>query len=283
MSPIITVGIKAARRAGSIILRYLDRLDQLSVEKKGRNDFVSEVDRMAEEDIVDTIHYLYPHHRILAEESGQALSPKNGGGGGRGRTGKNQLDDKDVEWIIDPLDGTKEFCQLRDDWGVHVALTLGGACAIGVVYLPSQETLVWGVAVPGRERVGIDGPGQLAAVDSGEPGRVVVSRSHTPPWVEAFAQEVGAGELIPFGGCGNKTIQLMTDQADIYVHKIGLKEWDTCAPESIARAAGWTVRKLDGSEHRYNQPDPHNHEYVMCRPGHLEQVLSALQTSGALD
>ena len=257
----LAFAIEVARAAGERVLG-------LRETGRWKDKMLADIgDQAADGYLQGVIQGRYPDDGILSEET--VDTPE--------RLAKHRC------WIIDPLDGTKEFCQLRDDWGVHVALTLGGACAIGVVYLPSQETLVWGVAVPGRERVGIDGPGQLAAVDSGKPGRVVVSRSHTPPWVEAFAQEVGAGELIPFGGCGNKTIQLMTDQADIYVHKIGLKEWDTCAPESIARAAGWTVRKLDGSEHRYNQPDPHNHEYVMCRPGHLEQVLSALQTSGALD
>lgn len=89
--------------------------------------------------------------------------------------------------------------------------------------------------------------------------------------------------MVPFGGAGNKTCKLLTGTADVYVHKKGLKEWDTCAPETIARAAGWKVCKLDGTEHTYNQPDPHNHEYVMCRPGHLERVLKAIESSGAAD
>ena len=186
-------------------------------------------------------------------------------------------------WIIDPLDGTREFSQLRDDWGVHVALTLNKACAIGVVYLPSQDLLIWGVALPGRERVGLEGQGQLVSAADGTPDRIVVSRSHTPPWVEAFAAAIGAKEMVPFGGAGNKTCKLLTGTADVYVHKKGLKEWDTCAPETIARAAGWKVCKLDGTEHTYNQPDPHNHEYVMCRPGHLERVLKAIESSGAAD
>ena len=113
-------------------------------------------------------------------------------------------------WIIDPLDGTREFSQLRDDWGVHVALTLNKACAIGVVYLPSQDLLIWGVALPGRERVGLEGQGQLVSAADGTPDRIVVSRSHTPPWVEAFAAAIGAKEMVPFGGAGNKTCKLLT-------------------------------------------------------------------------
>ncbi len=110
--------------------------------------------------------------------------------------------------------------------------------------------------------------------------RVTVSRSHTPPCVEEFAKPIGAEELVPFGGAGNKIGRLLTGQADVYAHKVGLKEWDTCAPETIARAAGWHVRKVDGSEHRYNLAAPHNHAYVMCRPAWTDRVIAALASSG---
>lgn len=188
-------------------------------------------------------------------------------------------------WIIDPLDGTKEFSQLRDDWGVHVALSFDNRCALGVVYLPTQDQLIWGVAIEGRERAGIEGKGVLAdpLTDMLPKPRVVVSRSHTPPWVEAFSEAVGAGEMIPHGGAGNKTCRLLTGQGDIYVHNIGLKEWDTCAPETIARAAGWTVCRLDGSDHAYNQADPYNHQIVVCRPAWKERVVAALAKSGVMD
>ena len=76
---------------------------------------------------------------------------------------------------------------------------------------------------------------------------------------------------------------LVLGEADIYVHKIGLKEWDTCAPETIARSLGWTVCKLRGDEHRYNQRDPKNHEFVVCRPAWRDRVVSALADSGALE
>jgi 3'(2'), 5'-bisphosphate nucleotidase len=72
-------------------------------------------------------------------------------------------------------------------------------------------------------------------------------------------------------------------EADLYVHKQGLKEWDTCAPETVARALGWHVCKLRGEEHAYNQADPHNHELVICRPSLKEQVLEAIASSGALE
>ena len=112
--------------------------------------------------------------------------------------------------------------------------------------------------------------------------RCAVSRSHTPEWVENFVDQIG-GEKAPAGSVGNKVSMLLLGEADIYVHKIGLKEWDTCAPEVIARALGWTVCKLRGDEHRYNQRDPYNNELVICRPAVKDRVIEVLAGCGALD
>lgn len=188
-------------------------------------------------------------------------------------------------WIVDPLDGTREFSEGRDDWAVHVALAIGGKCALGVVALPSRGQLLWGISLPGRERAGVIGTGALSA-GSTKPvaaPRVVVSRSHTPDWVARFAALLDAGEPQPWGSAGYKTARLLLGDADVYVHKKGLKEWDTCAPEAVARALGWSVCRLRGDEHRYNQADPRNHEFVVCRPSSRERVLRALAESGALD
>jgi 3'(2'), 5'-bisphosphate nucleotidase len=188
-------------------------------------------------------------------------------------------------WIVDPLDGTKEYAQGRDDWAVHVALTIDGACALGAVALPSLDQVLWGVALPGRERAGMEGVGAPVRGDSPGPAkpRIAVSRSHTPPWVEAFAGELGGGELRAWGSAGFKVSRLLVGDADLYVHKVGLKEWDTCAPETVARALGWHVCKLRGEQHRYNQEDPKNHELVICRPAWRDRVLAAIAASGALE
>lgn len=188
-------------------------------------------------------------------------------------------------WVIDPLDGTREFSQLRDDWAVHVALTIDHRCAMAVVGLPAQGRTIWGIATPGHERAGLIGNGSLLRGDSAGPDapRIACSRSHTPDWMEEFHKQLGGGELVPAGSAGNKVAMLLLGEADIYVHKKGLKEWDTCAPETVARALGWTVCKLRGEEHRYNQADPVNHELVVCRPAWKDRVIAALAKSGALD
>ncbi|MDP6989400.1 MAG: inositol monophosphatase family protein, partial [Planctomycetota bacterium] len=141
------------------------------------------------------------------------------------------------------------------------------------------------VALEGSERAGLLGEGELSSGDSpcSDAPRIACSRSHTPAWMERFSQAVGAEELIPSGSVGNKAGMLLLGTADVYVHRVGLKEWDTCAPETVARALGWTVCKLRGEEHAYNRPDPVNHEFVMCRPAWTERVIGALAACGALD
>ncbi|MFT5057333.1 MAG: 3'(2'), 5'-bisphosphate nucleotidase [Planctomycetota bacterium] len=191
--------------------------------------------------------------------------------------------EKQRVWIVDPLDGTKEYKAGRDDWAVHVALTLGGQCALSAVALPSQGLTLWGVTQPGFQSAGVQGPGNFLSGDSQPPKklRLAVSRSHTPPWIEKLAEELDA-ELVPAGSVGNKVGLLMRGEADVYAHNLGLKEWDTCAPECVARAHGWSVSRLDGSAQVYNQANPYNNEMLVCRPADKARLLTALAKSGAL-
>lgn len=254
----------AARAAGERVL---------ALRNSGRwsGDTLADIgDQAADGLLQGLIRGRYPDDGLLSEET--VDSPE--------RLAKRRC------WIVDPLDGTREFRDLREDWAVHVALVFDGRCALAAMALPSLGCVLWGVALPGRERAGIQGATRpLARGDSQAPEspRIVVSRSHTPDWVGRFGEEIGAAPPIPCGSAGFKVAKLLLGEADIYVHKKGLKEWDTCAPEVVARSLGWTVCKLRGEEHRYNQADPKNHELVVCRPAHRERVLSAVRTSGALE
>lgn len=255
--------IQAASQAGQRVL---------ALRKSGRwsGDTLADIgDQAADGLLQGLIRGRYPNDGILSEET--ADSPE--------RLSKERC------WIVDPLDGTREFSELREDWAVHVALTFGGSCALAAVALPSLDSVLWGVALPGREQAGVVGKVQLAPgkVEGPSAPRIVVSRSHTPPWVESFGRSIGAAPLIPCGSAGFKVAKLLIGDADVYVHKKGLKEWDTCAPETVARALGWWVGKLRGEEHRYNQPSPFNHELVVCRPSMRERVLASIRTCGALD
>lgn len=186
-------------------------------------------------------------------------------------------------WIVDPLDGTKEYSQHRHDWAVHVGLVFGGRVVAGAVALPAIGRVLaarcFGQAV--ATMTGTDG--DWPTTFSGDPGptagqrvRLVVSRSHTPELVVRLARELGDAEQIPCGSVGFKVAMLLFGKADAYVHKKGLKEWDTCAPEAVARALGFVVCRLSGQEHTYNGADPRNDEIVVCRPWLRERVLASL-------
>ena len=258
----LAFAIAAARQAGERVLglRKLGKWEGKTMADIG--------DQAADGLLQGLFQGAYPEDGILSEET--VDTPE--------RLSKERV------WILDPLDGTKEFSQDREDWAVHVALTVGGRCALAAVALPSLGDVLWGVALPGKRRSGTQSGASLVPGDSAMPAtpKVVVSRSHTPPWVESFAKEFEA-ELLPCGSAGYKASRLLLGEADVYVHKIGLKEWDTCAPETVARALGWHVCKLRGEEHVYNQRNPKNHELVICRPAIKDRVLAAIERSGALD
>lgn len=181
-------------------------------------------------------------------------------------------------WIIDPLDGTREFSQLRSDFAVHVALVVEGAPRLAAVALPAQGRVIWGVCAPGRECAGLEGPGRLSTgmEPTAERMRIAVSRSHTPSWMPRFSALLRA-DLVPSGSVGNKVALLLLGEADVYAHRRGLKEWDTCAPEIVARALGWSVSRLRGEGHRYNQPVPNVEDFLCCRPVDRARVSTALR------
>ena len=120
MQPLLNIGMRAARRAGDLIVKSLSRLDSLKIDSKGRNDFVTEIDRKSEADIIATIRRSYPQHAILAEESG------------RSGTG-------DYLWIIDPLDGTTNFLHGFPVFAVSIAMEYRGRLQHAVVYDPMRQ------------------------------------------------------------------------------------------------------------------------------------------------
>jgi len=168
-------------------------------------------------------------------------------------------------WIIDPLDGTREYAEPpRSDWAVHVALAVDGLPVVGAVGLPGLG-LVCSTAAP-PELVGAHRT----------PGRLAVSRTRPPACTEQLVDRLGA-ELVPMGSAGAKAMAVLRGEADVYAHSGGQYEWDSCAPVAVAAAAGLHVSRLDGSELRYNQPDPWLPDLLICRPELAESVLEALR------
>jgi 3'(2'), 5'-bisphosphate nucleotidase len=144
-------------------------------------------------------------------------------------------------WIVDPLDGTREYAEGREDWAVHVALAVDGAPRVGAVALPAQGRLFRSdrVARPEHER--------------GRP-KMLVSRTRPPAEVADIAALLGA-ELVPMGSAGAKAMAVVAGAADIYYHAGGQHEWDNCAPAAVALAAGLHASRLDGGPLVYNQAD----------------------------
>ena len=171
-------------------------------------------------------------------------------------------------WIIDPLDGTREFSEPpRDDWAVHVALWEDGELTAGAVAQPALgETFHTGrpPVVPPRT--------------SARP-RIAVSRTRPPAFVEAMAKEIDA-ELVPMGSAGVKVMSVVRDVTDAYVHAGGQYEWDNAAPVVVARSAGLFCSRVDGSELRYNQDDVSLPDLVVCRPELSDQILDFVRRHG---
>jgi 3'(2'), 5'-bisphosphate nucleotidase len=209
-------------------------------------------DRAAHELLVALLAHHRPADAVLSEE----------GADDKRRLGSHRV------WIVDPLDGTREFSEPpRDDWAVHVALWEDGELTAGAVAQPALgETFSTGQppVVPPRT--------------STRP-RIAVSRTRPPAFVAALAAEMDA-VLVPMGSAGVKVISVVRDVTDAYVHAGGQYEWDNAAPVAVARSAGLFCSRVDGSELRYNQDDVSLPDLVVCRPELSDQILDFVRRHG---
>jgi 3'(2'), 5'-bisphosphate nucleotidase len=180
----------------------------------------------------------------------------------------------DRVWIVDPLDGTREFGEPgRTDWAVHVALWEHGALTAGAVALPAQGQVLATTGPPVMPPVnGAAGPGGRL--------RVVVSRTRPPAFLGRLGEEMNV-TLMPLGSAGAKAAAVMRGEADAYVHAGGQYEWDSAAPVAVALAAGLHASRLDGSALRYNQPDPVLPDILICPVVLAESLLRAIGAAGA--
>lgn len=166
-------------------------------------------------------------------------------------------------WIVDPLDGTREFSEPeRDDWAVHVALWHAGELVAGAIALPARG-------------ITLATPTVAAPPAHSGPPRIAVSRSR-PPAVAETVRERLDGVLVPMGSAGVKVAAVVQGTADVYVHAGGQYEWDSAAPVAVARAAGLHTSRIDGSPLAYNRPDPLLPDLVVCRPEYAQAVLAAI-------
>jgi 3'(2'), 5'-bisphosphate nucleotidase len=237
-----------AGEAGELLLDLRRR----SVAGKELGD---EGDRLSHELLVDRLGQIFPDDRLRSEEGHDPEPAASASVSGR-------------VWIVDPLDGTKEFSEGRDDWAVHVALAVGDVPCVGAVALPAQGVVL------ATSRPPVVGPPPAVP-------RLLVSRTRPPAFMPELAAVLGA-ETVPMGSAGAKIAAVIQGKGEIYVHAGGQYEWDSAAPVAVALACGLHASRLDGSPLRYAQPDPWLPDLVVCQPSLADQVLGALVDLGVV-
>lgn len=204
-------------------------------------------DATANQFLVHALREARPDDGLLSEES------KDDG---------ERLKQKRV-WIVDPVDGTREYGEGRTDWAVHVALAIDGVAQIGAVALPGLDLVLRS-----------DQPGKLP--DAPAKLRMVVSRTRPAKEAVAVAEKLGA-ELVPMGSSGAKAMAIVRGEADIYLHSGGQYEWDSAAPVAVAAAYGLHCSRIDGSPMRYNNADVYLPDLLIARKEHAQTVLELLR------
>jgi myo-inositol-1(or 4)-monophosphatase len=235
MQPLLNIAIRAARRAGDLIVRNVDRVPSLDVRSKSRNDFVSEIDQAAERDIIETIRRSHPDHGFLGEESG--------------RSGGDEF-----IWIIDPLDGTTNFLHGFPTFAVSLACEYRGRLEHGVIYDPMRQELFTtsrgdGAQLDGKrirvsKQVGLEG----ALIGTGFPYRA------NARWIDEYlamlktVMQQTAGIRRP-GAASLDLAYLAAGRIDGF-WEIGLNAWDTAAGTLLITEAGGHIGTLSGGEYR---------------------------------
>lgn len=232
---IINIAVQAARTAGNLIIRAADRLDLVKVQEKTPNDYVTEVDRQAERDIINIIRKKHPHHSILAEESGELI-------------GKNH----DTIWIIDPLDGTRNFIHGFPHFAVSIAISIKGKIEHGVIYDPVRQELFTASRGKGaklndrRIRVSKHTLLEECLLGTGFPYR------HSQAYQDAYVKCLQT--LIPQTGDIRRAGAATLDLAYVAAGRLdgfwelGLKPWDLAAGTLMIKEAGGIVSDVEGTD-----------------------------------
>ena len=210
-----------------------------------RSDLGDAGDEIAQNWIARALESHRPDDCVLSEEAEDDLA---------------RLESERV-WIIDPLDGTREFAGGRQDWAVHIALSVNGVIEEAAVGMPDLGTVF-----SSKTAKAVQGP---------LTGRMVISQTRTPLIAESTAKDLGM-ELVRMGSCGAKAMSVLLGDNDIYLHAGGQYEWDNAAPVGVALASGLHCSRLDGSPLVYNQRDTYLPDLLICRPELAERTLETI-------
>ncbi len=257
---------RLVREAGALVRQFYDR--DLAVDWKGANDPVTAADHAANRLLVDGLRRAFPGDGILSEEL---------------HDDQARLQRRRV-WIVDPLDGTKEFIGHIGEFSIMVGLATEGEPILGVVYQPVADLLYRGAPGLLAEVVQEGAARPLAVSRVADPAqmRLVASRSHRDPLVDAVCRNLGITGERPSGSVGLKVGLLATGQCDLYIHPSpGLKEWDTCAPDAILRAAGGAIGDAWGRPLRYNKPDVRQRQGLAASNGAIHARIVAATAAAA--
>ena len=256
MHPLVNIAVSAARKAGNLIMRNLDRADQLQVARKSRNDFVTEVDRNAEAAIVDTIRKAYPDHAILGEEGGQ-------------REGKGR--DADVCWIIDPLDGTTNFLHRLPHFAVSIGIQVRGRLEHGVIYAPCTQDLYTASRGAGAQlnsrRIRVSGATEMdsALIGTGVPIRNASLDAYLPMLRRVVERTAGVRRA---GSAALDLAYVAAGRLDGF-WEIGLHPWDIAAGLVLVQEAGGIVSEI------YRNGEPLDTGNVLAATPKLHPALLA--------
>lgn len=233
-----------AARAGAVLLRFRESDEALELDDRELGD---RADRMSDDLIRAALAAVRPDDAVLSEETVDSVAE---------RRAAHRL------WIVDPLDGTREYREGRPDFAVHVAL-----------WDREQGLVAGAVALPGIDATLHRSP-MCPLLPGPVPPVLVVSRTRAPEWVGEVAAAIGA-EVRPLGSVGAKVADIVLGGSSAYVHVGAMSEWDSAAPAAVAEAAGLHVSRLDGSPLVFNQDPPRTPDLVVCRPELAEAVLAA--------
>ena len=259
MHPLINIAVSAARSAGNFIMRHQERVSQLQVERKGRNDFVTMVDRGAEREIIQIVHKAYPQHAILGEEGGK-------------------VGDNDVVWIVDPLDGTTNFLHGLPHYAVSIGIQVKGRLEHGVIYAPCTQDLYVASRGSGatlnNRRIRVSGAKDMdmALIGTGVPIRAVNLDAYIPMLRNVVANTAGVRRA---GSAALDLAYVAAGRLDAF-WELNLKPWDIAAGMVLVREAGGLLSEI------YGQPDPLTTGHILAATPKLHPIFVDLlkQASG---
>lgn len=265
MTEELTVAITVAREAGAILLKHYGR--PTAAAWKGPGSPVTAADHEASDFLTGAINRRFPRDCIVSEETASAEAPARGG----------------RVWMIDPMDGTSEFIQHRDEFSVMIGLLVEQQPMLGVIYQPTSGTLYYAELGSGalREEGGTVTPLRVSAET--EPSRMTVarSRSHPAAGVDEACRRIGITRAIDAGSIGLKIGMICEGRAHLYLHvEQGLWQWDTCAPQTLLTEAGGKMTDLSGAALRYGAELRHTNGIVASNGvihGRIVEALAHVQ------